>query len=153
MNNKLVKTLALGLTTVLCAGVLSSCGNSYDYNYTLSDYVKLGEYKGLTLSAEAVENSVQSTIDSLLSDNAETKDITDRAVAAGDKVNIDYAGTIDGEAFTGGTAAAQELTLGSSGYIDGFDDGIIGMSIGDNKTIEVTFPEDYSNADVAGKDA
>lgn len=70
-----------------------------------------------------------------------------------DTVSINYAGKIDGVAFDGGTADDQILTLGAGGYIDGFEDGILGMTVGETKDINVTFPADYGAADLAGKDA
>ena len=70
-----------------------------------------------------------------------------------DTVSINYAGKIDGVAFDGGTADDQVLTLGAGGYIDGFEDGIVGMTVGETKDINVTFPVDYGAPDLAGKDA
>ena len=70
-----------------------------------------------------------------------------------DTVSINYAGKIDGVAFDGGTADDQVLTLGAGGYIDGFEDGILGMKVGETKDIDVTFPSDYGATDLAGKDA
>ncbi len=70
-----------------------------------------------------------------------------------DTVSINYAGKIDGVAFDGGTADDQTLTLGAGGYIDGFEDGILGMTVGETKDINVTFPVDYGATDLAGKDA
>ncbi len=70
-----------------------------------------------------------------------------------DTVSINYAGKIDGVAFDGGTANDQVLTLGAGGYIDGFEDGILGMTVGETKDINVTFPVDYGATDLAGKDA
>jgi trigger factor len=72
---------------------------------------------------------------------------------SGDRVTIDFAGSIDGEAFEGGTAEDQPLVLGSNQFIPGFEDQLIGVKAGDDKTVKVTFPEDYGAAHLAGKDA
>jgi trigger factor len=74
----------------------------------------------------------------------------ERAAAEGDKVNIDYAGTKDGEAFEGGSAEGSDLELGSGRMIPGFEDGIVGMKAGDEKTLELTFPEEYHSEDLKG---
>ncbi len=74
----------------------------------------------------------------------------ERAAAEGDKVNIDYNGTRDGEPFDGGSAEGSDLELGSGRMIPGFEDGIVGMLAGDEKTLELTFPEDYHNEDLRG---
>ena len=74
----------------------------------------------------------------------------ERAAADGDKVNIDYAGTRDGEAFEGGSAEGSDLELGSGRMIPGFEDGIVGMTAGEEKTLELTFPEEYHNEDLKG---
>ncbi|MCB1676421.1 MAG: trigger factor [Halioglobus sp.] len=79
-------------------------------------------------------------------------DIVERAAAVGDKVNIDYAGTRDGEPFEGGSAQDSELELGSGRMIAGFEDGIVGMRAGEEKTLQLTFPEDYHSEELQGAD-
>ena len=74
----------------------------------------------------------------------------ERAAAEGDKVNINYAGTRDGEAFDGGSAEGSDLELGSGSMIPGFEDGIVGMKAGEEKTLELSFPEDYHNEELKG---
>jgi trigger factor len=74
----------------------------------------------------------------------------ERAAAEGDKVNIDYVGTRDGEPFEGGSAEDSDLELGSGRMIPGFEDGIVGMAAGEEKVLQLTFPEDYHNEDLAG---
>ena len=132
--------------------------NGFDYASTdLSKYVTLGKYKGvtvtLTTSSEVTDADVQSYIQEMMTYYATEEDVTDRPAALGDIVVIDFVGTMDGVAFTGGTAEDQTLILGEGGYIDGFEDGIVGMNVGETKTIDVTFPESYQNADLAGKPA
>ena len=75
------------------------------------------------------------------------------AAKEGDTVNIDYSGSIDGKKFDGGTAEKQDLKLGSGQFIPGFEDQLIGKKAGDKVTVKVTFPEQYGNADLAGKAA
>ena len=77
-------------------------------------------------------------------------EVAERAAAEGDTVNIDYAGTKDGEAFDGGSAEGSDLELGSGRMIPGFEDGIAGMSAGDEHTLQLSFPEDYHNEDLKG---
>ena len=101
---------------------------------------------------EPTEEDVQSQIDSLLSQNTTTQQITDRAAADGDTVNIDYVGTVDGVAFTGGTYSGYSLTLGSGSFIDGFEDQIVGHKPGETFDVNVTFPDGYSDStDAEGK--
>ena len=96
----------------------------------VADYVTLGEYKGLEVSVEAPsvsDESVQSYIDYVLQNNPSLEEVTGRPVQEGDVVNIDYVGKIDGVAFDGGTAEGYDLEIGSGFFIDGFEDGLIGM--------------------------
>tara|TARA_R100000005_G_scaffold96477_1_gene83719 strand:- start:13162 stop:14484 length:1323 start_codon:yes stop_codon:yes gene_type:complete len=79
-----------------------------------------------------------------------TRETVERAAAMGDIVNLDYVGTRDGEAFDGGSAEGTDLELGSGRMIPGFEDGIVGLAAGDEKTLELTFPEDYHNEDLRG---
>ena len=77
-------------------------------------------------------------------------EIVERAAAEGDKVNIDYVGTRDGESFEGGSAEGSDLELGSGRMIPGFEDGIVGMTAGEEKTLSLTFPEDYHAEELKG---
>ena len=118
--------------------------------YTALDYVTLGEYKGLTVTQEPIEitdEEIQEVIDS---ETMET--LTEGTVEEGDIVNIDYEGTLDGEAFDGGSAEGYDLEIGSGTFIDGFEDGLTGLEIGSETDLNLTFPEDYQSEDLAGKD-
>ena len=132
--------------------------DGFNYSETdMSQYITLGKYKGLTAtvttSSEVTKEDISDYIEELLAQSATTQDVTGRPAAKGDTVVIDFVGTVDGVAFSGGTADNQSLTIGAGGYIDGFEDGIVGMNIGETKTIDVTFPASYHNADLAGKPA
>jgi len=124
-------------------------------NYNPSDYVTLGQYKGVEVSVERVQVTdgiVDMAIEDHLSSNATMEQVTDRAVMDGDTVNIDYEGLLDGVAFDGGTAQGVDLVIGSGQYIDGFEEGLVGANIGDKVTLNLTFPEQYpNNPDLAGK--
>ena len=124
--------------------------NGYWSGIRALDYVTLPEdYASISLKKadiEPTEEDVQSQIDSLLSQNTTTQQITDRAAADGDTVNIDYVGTVDGVAFTGGTYSGYSLTLGSGSFIDGFEDQIIGHNVGDTFDVTVTFPDGYGDS-------
>lgn len=122
----------------------------------LEDYVTLGEYKNLTVTVDAVaevtDEQVQSqALQQYQSDvTADNGGVKDRAVAAGDIVIIDYVGKKDGVAFDGGTAQGADLTIGSGQYIDGFEDGLIGVMPGETVDLNLTFPETYQNTELAG---
>ena len=118
----------------------------------ISDYVTIGEYKGLTLnriSQEVTDDDVQAEIDYDLEDKGE--EIKDGTVGSGDTVTINFTGTIDGKEFDGGSAEDYQLSVGEGSMIDGFEDGIIGMKDGETKELDLTFPEDYYDDSVAGK--
>lgn len=120
-------------------------------------YVKLGEYKGMELTKEVsdvTEEQIEAAIESDLKTKAETLGAED-AAQTGDIVNIDYVGTIDGVAFEGGSTDGQgtDLELGSGSYIDGFEDQLVGAKTGETKEVNVTFPENYGNEDLANKAA
>ena len=126
----------------------------YAFEYDLSDYVKLCDYKGLEYTAEdtsVTEEEVQSYIDYILDAKASHEQITDRAAADGDTVNINFKGTIDGKEFSGGSAEEYELTLGSGSFIDGFETGLVGVKPGETVTLDLKFPDDYYQEDYAGK--
>lgn len=115
--------------------------------------ITLGEYKGMEVTKQNVEvtdEEVQARIDSDLASNPDYDEITDRAAQDGDIVNIDYVGTKDGTAFDGGTATGYDLTLGSNSFIEGFETGLIGAKTGDKVSLNLTFPAEYQNAELAG---
>ena len=118
--------------------------------YDASEYVTLGEYKGLTVEVSPVEVTDEQVMDQIASETKQT--LTEGTVESGDTVNIDYVGKMDGEEFDGGSAEGYDLEIGSCTFIDGFEDGIIGMQVGETKDLELKFPEEYHSEDLAGKD-
>lgn len=160
-----VLALALALTATAC-GNNTGDGNNVKNEQTdkkkadtrlvsvkdLEKYVKLGEYKGITLDkvvSVISEDDLAAQIDENLMKAAE--EISGGA-EMGDLVTINFVGTKDGEAFDGGTANNYDLTLGSGGMIPGFEDGIVGMKKGETKDLNLTFPEDYHEPSFAGED-
>ncbi len=118
--------------------------------------VTLGDYKGLEVEKEDVtvtDEEVLAEIAKEQEKNATQDEVDDRPVQDGDIVNLDYAGTVDGVAFDGGTAQGQELTIGSHSFIEGFEEQMVGMQIGEEKDLNVTFPEKYHEKSLAGKPA
>lgn len=131
--------------------------NGYLKGITALDYVTLPDTESFTLSDDATTVS-DSDIDNYISNNIlsnykTTNEITNRAAENGDTVNIDFAGSIDGVAFDGGTGSDYDLTLGSGTFIDGFEDQIVGHMPGETFGVNVTFPDDYQATNLAGKDA
>ena len=118
--------------------------------------VKLGKYKGIELKKieyNVSDKDVEHELGHMAEHNARLVTVEDRPVEKGDITIIDFAGSIDGVAFDGGTAENQELEIGSNKFIPGFEDQIIGMKVNEEKDINVTFPEDYFSKDLAGKEA
>lgn len=118
--------------------------------------VKLGEYKGLKVdkySTRVTQKEVDEEIEKVREQHARIVEVTDRAVADKDDVTLDFEGFVDGVAFEGGKGTDYPLTIGSHSFIDTFEDQIIGMNIGDEKEINVTFPEEYHVDDLKGKPA
>lgn len=132
-------------------------GPSYLSEIKPEEYVTLGEYKGIEVTLaepEVTEDYMDGYIHYVMQSNPVSTPVTDRAAELGDVVNIDYEGKLDGVAFEGGTAQGQNLKLGSGQFIAGFEDGVVGMEIGDTKDVEATFPDPYkNNPDLAGKKA
>ena len=118
--------------------------------------VKLGKYKGIELKKieyTVSDKDIEHELGHMAEHNARLINVEDRPVEKGDITIIDFAGSIDGVAFNGGTATNQELEIGSNKFIPGFEDQIIGMKINEERDIKVTFPEDYFSKDLAGKEA
>ena len=115
--------------------------------------VTLGDYKNLTFSAkeeEVTDAQVETRLKELCAEYPVT--IEGRPAQEGDTANIDYSGTKDGEAFANGTEKGFDLKLGSGTFIDGFEDGVIGMNVGDEKDLNLKFPDNYGSADLAGQE-
>lgn len=161
---------ALGLS------VLTGCGNTEDKkgtekqenadketdlkkvkfsDYDLNEYVKLGDYRNLTVNVEYSEvtnERINAYANDLAMQYPEYKKTDKTEVEEGDIVNIDYVGTKDGEAFEGGTDTGYNLEIGSGAFIDGFEDGLVGVKVGETVVLNLTFPEDYPSEDLAGQD-
>ncbi|MBQ9793770.1 MAG: trigger factor [Clostridia bacterium] len=117
--------------------------------------VKVSEYKGLTAERPEVtvsEEEITREIDSVRNRNARVLTVEDRAAELGDEATIDFEGFLDGVAFEGGKGEKHPLKLGSGNFIPGFEEQIVGHNVGESFDITVTFPEDYGEASLAGKE-
>ena len=139
---------------------IQEIGAGKNLKFTCEVFVKpdvtLGEYKGVSVKKETTVVSdveVDARVEEERNKQATEIQVEDRAVIEGDTVNLDYAGTVDGVAFAGGTAQDQTLKIGSGSFIPGFEEQMIGMNIGEEKDLQVTFPEKYHAEELAGKAA
>ncbi|MCH5160280.1 MAG: trigger factor [Clostridiales bacterium] len=132
-------------------------GASFAVVVTVRPEIVLGQYKGLTIEKVASQKVKTADVDAEIAQvrerNARFIEVTDRAVAEGDQVNLDYCGKVDGVAFEGGTAEKQTLTIGSHTFIEGFEEQLVGMNIGETRDINVTFPAEYHAEELKGKPA
>ena len=122
----------------------------------LKPAVTLGDYKGVEVEKSVIEVSeeeVEKEVDKERENNSRMIDVDDRAVETGDIIKLDFEGFVDGEAFQGGKAEDYSLTIGSGSFIPGFEDQLIGAKIGEEKEVNVTFPEEYHEASLKGKPA
>ena len=118
--------------------------------------VVFGAYKGIKFKKNEYNvkyEDVEDELKRLQERNSRMVDVTDRAVEDGDSVVIDYSGSVDGVKFDNGTAEKQTLVIGSKTFIPGFEEQIIGMKIGEDKDINVKFPDEYHAENLKGKDA
>ena len=116
--------------------------------------VELGQYTHLGIEKkveEVTDDDVMADIERARDRAARYVEVTDREAKLDDQANIDYQGLLDGVPFVGGTAQGHELVLGSGAFIPGFEDQVVGMKIGEEKDINVTFPENYHSKELAGK--
>lgn len=139
---------------------IQQIGTGKNLQFTCEVFVKpdvtLGEYKGVEVKREhtlVTEDEVNAEIEKERNKQAAEVSVEGRAVAEGDTVNLDYSGSVDGVKFAGGTAEAQTLKIGSHTFIPGFEEQMVGMNIGEEKDLEVTFPEEYHAKELAGKKA
>lgn len=156
------KKFAVVLSVLLAVSMLAGCGKEtshYLKDIKVSKYLKFNEeYKGLPITIAAKEIITDEAVEELAvsaynNSAAAQGGITDREVELGDTVNIDYSGKKDGVAFDGGTAENQLLTIGSGSFIDGFEDGLVGVMPGETVDLNLTFPDPYKrNPDLAGQE-
>jgi trigger factor len=130
-------------------------GLGYTAIFEVLPEIQLADLSGETIArpqAEVTEQDIDEMIDKLRNQRMKWTDV-ERAAQDGDTVHMNFKGMIDGEIFEGGTAEDVPLVLGSGAMIEGFESGLLGASAGDERTLEVTFPEDYRATHLAGKDA
>ena len=126
--------------------------------YPDSSLTRLGKYEGVEVAAidtEVTDEEIQAQIDNLLASYPDSVPIEGKTVVEeGDIVNIDYVGRLDGEEFEGGSSggAGFDLEIGSGRFLDGFEDGLIGKEVGTTVDLPLTFPDPYTNPDLAGQD-
>ena len=125
-----------------------------EYNYDLSKYVKVGNYKGLEYTsqkASVTDEEVDVEIQRRLQKAAKTENSKTGKVENGDTINISFVGKIDGKEFEGGSSESTDITVGTTQMIDGFVEGLIGKNVGDSVTLNLKFPDDYGKTDLQGK--
>ncbi|HHW95163.1 MAG TPA: trigger factor [Mogibacterium sp.] len=157
-NLKFKITIAGTLLFILLF-ILSGCSKSSkipdDYDYDdLSEYLKLGNYKGVEYElkdTQVTQSEVQQYIDEVLLESADIEQKKEGIVKNDSVVNIDYTGSLNGVEFEGGSATDTMINIADSNFIPGFAEGIIGHKVGETFDINVTFPENYGNDDLAGK--
>ena len=154
-----MKKKIIALTLIICLVAvmgLTGCGGSKPFSgYNLSEYVKVGKYKGLEMEKTKVsvsDEEVAAKVKANVEQTKTTEKKKEGTVAKGDKVNLDYEGKIDGKTFEGGSSKGYELTIGSNQFISGFEEGLTGKAIGSEQTLKLKFPKDYHKAELAGKD-
>lgn len=128
--------------------------NDIRYDYDLTEYMKVGEYKGLEYAKYPYVVTMEDVQQQILLARANYATVAEKADAAanGDQVDIDFVGYIDGEAFEGGSAEGYSLTLGSNSFIEGFEAGLVGYKAGDTVTLDLKFPTPYvNNPEMSGK--
>lgn len=153
------KTAWIALLLIV-AMAITGCGTSKTYaGLKIEKYVTLGEYKGLkytpadtSVSDYALEVAVQQDMADNGYEVINTVELTEGTVQVGDVCNIDFKGLKDGVAFEGGTSQGYSLEIGSGSFIEGFEEGLVGVAIGSTVNLDLTFPENYSSEDLAGQD-
>lgn len=164
--------LTMALTFTACGkpgdngGEAGTKGSTSGVNYseqlqkdfeTYKQYVNLGEYKGVEVEVDrsaldVTQDQVTAYIDNIRSSKGENTEVTTGTTKLGDKIKLDYSGTLNGVAFSGGTATDVEYTIGSGRFIEDLDKGLAGLEVGREYDIPCHFDDSYSNSDLAGKD-
>lgn len=165
MNKK--KFMVIALSALMAVSVIGcgtksedqaseSAAQSEQKTYDVAKYVTLPAYKNMDVTVsgtyEVTEDDVRDYVNNMCSYYPEYEDTDKTVVENGDCVDIDYEGKKDGVAFDGGTAQGYVLEIGSGTFIDGFEDGLIGVKVGETVDLNLTFPENYQSEDLAGAD-
>ncbi len=117
-----------------------------------AECVTLGDYKNMTMEKKVEQVTDDDVQNAILSETSVTMEDPDATVQEGDTADIAYVGELDGEEFDGGSSDSYNLVIGSGTFIDGFEDGVIGMKTGETKDLNLKFPDNYQSTDLAGKD-
>jgi len=161
-NNKMTLSLVVGGVALLIitfvvffffyqsSQALSESGQAFDYEK--SGNIKLGEYKGIEASIVVTDGDIESEKEFLLEDNVAVEKL-EGTVKDGDTVNIDFDGKVNGSSFEGGTEEGYDLEIGSDSFIDGFEEQLVGVKTGETVDVKATFPKDYGDEEVDGKEA
>lgn len=153
------KFVALALSLIMLMVCFTACKEQtvvyYDYS-DIGEYISVSQYKGVEFPQSSMEmiDKIQAKYhEDMQSYNLHTSTLMPKGtkVIKGDTVYISYVGKKDGVAFEGGTSEGTNLVIGSGSYIDGFEDGLIGVEVGKTVDLNLTFPKDYHNTDLAGK--
>ena len=162
MKRTIRRQIAAAALAVVMAVTAAGCGAgntdekkaSNVRTYDVEKYVTLGAYDGMDVTVEGkfdvTDEDVENYIDNMLTYYPTYEDTDKQTVENGDCVNIDYEGKKDGVAFDGGTAQDYVLEIGSHTFIDGFEEGLVGVDVGDTVDLDLTFPEDYQSEELAG---
>ena len=155
------KVLSMALIAVLCIGMvfMTGCGGNLDNPYSkydLSKYVTLPDYDSYTVDKPDVtitDDDIDAAIEEVLKENATQKEVKKGTVEKGDTIKYSYKGTLaDGTTKDGMNADDQEMTLGQANMIDGFQEGLYGATIGEPVTLNLKFPDPYTDDTLSGKD-
>ena len=157
MNKKLLIGSGVVVAIVAVIAIILVFVNnkqSKEYNYDLSKYVKVGNYKGLEYAsqkASVTDEEVDAEIQRRLQKAAKTENSKTGKVENGDTINISFVGKIDGKEFEGGSSESTDITVDTTQMIDGFVEGLIGKNVGESVTLNLKFPDDYGKTDLQGK--
>ncbi|MBF1150924.1 MAG: trigger factor [[Eubacterium] sulci] len=157
MNKKLLIGSGVVIAIVAVIAIILVFVNnkqSKEYNYDLSKYVKVGNYKGLEYAsqkASVTDEEVDVEIQRRLQKAAKTENSKTGKVENGDTINISFVGKIDDKEFEGGSSESTDITVGTTQMIDGFVEGLIGKNVGESVTLNLKFPDDYGKTDLQGK--
>lgn len=154
MNRNSIRIISALLVLIQCTVFLTGCSQS-GLDYDPNDYItKVGQYAGLVIVREDTTVTEQEVLDAIyadLGDYCQIQDVTEGTVAEGDRVLMDFTGSVDGQVYDNTQAKDYDYVLGSGKLLSGIDDNLYGKSVGQPFTLEIQLPENYYDADLAGK--